>query len=126
MSTFSKLLILTLALSFTFLASCKKSKTYTNHTVEYKIIASATASISTVIHTNNQGDVTTLTEISSKTWSSGKINVSSSVGVLSVGANGISTSPDGTLTVQIYVDGELQKENIAQGTILSASSTYQF
>jgi hypothetical protein len=90
-----------------------------NHTVEYKIIASATATINTITHTNNHGDVT-------KTWSSGKMNVSSSVGVLSVGANGISTSPEGTLTVQIYVDGELQKENIAEGTILSTSTTYQF
>jgi hypothetical protein len=97
-----------------------------NHTVEYKIIASATATINTITHTNNHGDVTTLTDVSSKTWSSGKMNVSSSVGVLSVGANGISTSPEGTLTVQIYVDGELQKENIAEGTILSTSTTYQF
>lgn len=125
MNKFSKILLFSLALSFAFLTSCKKDK-ITNHAIEFKVIASANSTISTITHTNNQGDVSTLQDIDAKSWSSGKINFKSSVGSVSVSAIGSSATPNGNLKVEIYVDGELKKTNDITGTILNISTIYEF
>lgn len=106
------------------LLSCKKDKTEGNgYNVEYKISTSANAVIGTVIHTNAQGDPTTATNVGGTSWSA-KVNVQAGVPAISLGGNGATTSGNGSMTVQIYIDGKLVKENSASGSVLSATTTY--
>jgi len=127
MKKIAKLLSVSLAvLVVTILFSCKKDEDKkSSHEVEYKVSVSGGA-ISTIVYTNNQGDVTTLTSVSGTSWSSGKITVPSSVQAISFGANGSSANAGSVMTVQIIVDGEVKKENTSTGTIMSATSTYMF
>ncbi|RZJ79759.1 MAG: hypothetical protein EOO47_09800 [Flavobacterium sp.] len=113
-------------LATTLLFSCKKDDDKkASHEVEYKVSITS-GSLSTIVHTNNQGDQTTLTSISGTSWSSGKITIPSTVPVIGFGANATSTDAGAKMTVQIIVDGEVKKENTSTGTVMSSTSTYQF
>lgn len=127
MKKIAKFLSVSLAvLVITVLFSCKKDEDKkSSHEVEYKVSVSSGA-ISTIAHTNSQGDITTITSVSGKSWSSGKITVPSSVQAINFGANGSSADAGSVMTVQIIVDGEVKKENTSTGAIMSASSTYIF
>ncbi|WP_199118569.1 hypothetical protein [Pedobacter sp. ASV28] len=125
MKKFRKLLAISSCLIvLTVLFSCKKDKdTDKSHEVEYKVIASSNATISAVVHTNVQGDATTLTSIGSNTWSA-KVTVQAGVQAISLGANAIATDATGTLRIQIIVDGVVVKENTSSGQALSATAVY--
>lgn len=117
-----------LALSFclvvlTALFSCSKDDAKGPRNVEFKVTASSNATISTVVHTSAQGDVTTLTSLSGNTWST-TLTINGDVSAISLGANATVTDATGTLKVQILIDGVVVKENTGSGQILTATSTY--
>ncbi|TKC12472.1 hypothetical protein FA048_02310 [Pedobacter polaris] len=125
MKNLVKVLSLSFAvLSATLLFSCKKDKT-SSHVVEYKVSVSS-GTLSTVVHTNSQGNSTTITGVGNTTWSSGQITIPSSVQVVNIAADGNSSSAAAAMTVQIIVDGVLKKENTTIGSVMSSQSSYQF
>lgn len=130
MKNFKKLLLAVLPLmALAILASCSKKGDETpagTHKVVFKAETSSDASISTALFTNATGDVTTNTSVNSKTFTSAELTIPSSVMVINFGATGSGASANSSLKVQIWVDGNLVKENIGTGTTLSATTSYTF
>ncbi|MEO4004460.1 MULTISPECIES: hypothetical protein [unclassified Flavobacterium] len=93
--------------------------------VRYKAIASDNAKIDVIAYTNAQGDMTTHTDINATTWESPEISMPASVQAISFGGSAtVATQGEtGTLKVQIIVNGEVVKENISTGSVMSASTT---
>lgn len=126
MEKFRKLLALSFCLVvLTALFSCSKDDDKNNgpRNVEFRVTASSNASISTVVHSNVQGEATTLTSLSGNTWST-KLTVNADVQAISLGANATATDATGTLKVQILIDGVVVKENTSSGQYLSATTVY--
>ncbi|TZF85884.1 hypothetical protein FW774_02095 (plasmid) [Pedobacter sp. BS3] len=109
-------------------SSCKKDKDSPNgtHKIVYKAEISGGGQISTAIFTNAQGDQTTQTDVNTTTWTSAELTIPESVQVIGFGCSGSGATASSTLKIQIYVDGNLVKENTGTGTILTASTTYSF
>lgn len=97
----------------------------TNKVVRYKAIATDNSTIDVIAYTNAQGDMTTHTAVNATTWESPEINMPASVQAISFGGSAtVNTQGEtGTLKVQIIVNGEVVKENIATGSVMSASTT---
>lgn len=125
MEKFKKLLMLSFCLVvLTAVFSCSKDDDNNGpRNVEFKVTASSNASISTVVHSNVQGEATTLTSLSGNTWST-KLTVNADVQAISLGANATATDASGTLKVQILIDGVVVKENTSSGQYLSATTVY--
>ena len=127
MEKFKKLLALSFCLVvLTALFSCSKDDDNKGpRNVEFKVTASSNANISTVVYSNVQGEANTLTSLSGSTWST-KVTVNADVQSISIGANATAADANGTLKVQILVNGEVVKESNSQGQILSATATHLF
>lgn len=125
MEKFRKLLALSFCLVvLTALFSCSKDDDNKGpRNVEFKVTASSNASITTVVHSNVQGEPTTLTSLSGSTWST-KLTVNADVQAISLGANATATDATGTLKVQVLIDGVVVKENTSSGQYLSATTVY--
>jgi preprotein translocase subunit SecG len=126
MKKVTKLLTFSMCLLFlTALFSCKKdsNKNGGPYSVEYKVTTSSNATISSVVHTNAQGDATSLTSVAGNSWST-KVTVQAGVSAISLGANGGATDASGTIKVQILIDGKVVKENTGSGTALTATTVY--
>ena len=104
--------------------SCKKDNAPT-HKVKFKAETSSDAKLSAVAYTNETGNVTN-SSLNSSSFASSELTIPSSVSILTFSANGNGASAGSTLKVQIYVDGNLVKENTGTGTVLTASTTYSF
>ncbi|MFI5451663.1 hypothetical protein ACHMWN_05845 [Pedobacter sp. UC225_61] len=121
-----------LSLSFivlvaTVLFSCKKDNNNDGtHKVKFKAETSSDAKLSSVVYTSETGEATTNSSVNSSSFASAELTIPSSIPAISFGATGIGNSAGSTLKVQIWVDGNLVKENISTGTTLSATSTYSF
>ena len=95
-----------------------------NRVVRYKAFASENARISTIAYTNAQGDVQTHLDVETVTWESPEITIPASVPAISFGGSAhVVTEGQGTLTVQIIVNGQVVKENVSTGSSMSASTT---
>ena len=127
MEKFKKLLALSFCLVvLTALFSCSKDDDTKNggpYEVEYKVTTSSNAEINTVVHSNAQGDPTSLTSLTGKTWSM-KLTVNAGVQAISLGANAVATDASGTIKVQILVNGVVVKENTGSGQYLTATAVY--
>jgi hypothetical protein len=104
--------------------SCKKDASRT-YKVKFKAETSSDAKLSAVAYTNETGNVTN-SSLNSSSFASSELTIPSSVSIITFSANGNGASAASTLKVQIYVDGNLVKENTAAGTVLTASTTYSF
>lgn len=111
------------------LSSCSKKDHDTpagkSHKLVFKAVASSGCDITTAVY-GTEGNIITKSSLSGTTWTSGEMTAPAgtvSANVV-VGAQGVNASS--TLTVQIYVDGELKKEGKSTGEDLSAQATYQF
>ena len=126
MKNIAKMLSLSLIMLIaTVLFSCKKDNTGP-HKVKFKAETSSGAKLSAVTYTSETGEIITTSSLNSSSFSSAELTIPSSVPLISFTANGIGESAGSTIKVQIYVDGNLVKENIGTGTTLSATSTYSF
>ena len=105
--------------------SCKKDNAPT-HKVKFKAETSSDAKLSAVAYTNESGNVTNTSSLNSSSFASSELTIPSSVSIITFSANGNGASAASTLKVQIYVDGNLVKENTGTGTVLTASTTYSF
>lgn len=97
----------------------------TNRVVRYKATVTDNARIGVIAYTNAQGDMTTHTDINATTWESPEISMPASVQAISFGGSAdVNTQGEtGTLKVQIIINGEVVKENVSTGSIMSASTT---
>jgi hypothetical protein len=93
--------------------------------VKFKAFASSNAKVSIVVHTNDQGDSQTHSNVNAQTWESPEMTIPGSVPAVVIGANGQTNdlNENGTLTVQIIIDGKVVKENVSNGNVLSATAT---
>ena len=105
--------------------SCKKDASRT-YKVKFKAETSSDAKLSAVAYTNETGNVTNTSSLNSSSFASSELTIPSSVSIITFSANGNGASAGSTLKVQIYVDGNLVKENTGTGTVLTASTTYSF
>lgn len=128
MKNIAKILSLSfIVLAATVLFSCKKDNNNSGtYKVKFKAETSSGAKLSSVIYTSETGDIITNSSVNSSSFSSTELTIPSSVKVISFTANGIGESAGSTLKVQIYVDGNLVKENVGTGTTLSATANYSF
>jgi len=117
-----------IVLTVTVFYSCKKDNDNKSgtHKVKFKAETSSEAKLSAVVYTNESGDVTSNSSLNSSSFSSAELTIPSSVPIISFRANGNGASAGSTLKVQIWVDGNLVKENTGTGTALTASTTYSF
>ncbi|MBD1364535.1 hypothetical protein IDJ77_12015 [Mucilaginibacter sp. ZT4R22] len=106
--------------------SCKKDNASGTHKVKFKAETSSDAKLSAVAYTNESGNVTNTSSLNSSSFASSELTIPSSVSIITFSANGNGASAGSTLKVQIYVDGNLVKENTGTGTVLTASTTYSF
>ncbi len=129
MKKFALFAALTLAVTLLF-SACSKDDDggpKGSHKVVYKITGSDKAQIYNVVYFNESGDATSVTGVDDKTWTSSELTIPASVSAIGITASGATTDDkDGSLTVQIIVDGKVQKENTATGPILAASVQYSF
>lgn len=127
MKNIAKIISLSLILlTTTALVSCKKDSNSGPHKVKFKADTSSDSKLTAVVYTSETGANTTSSSINSSSFASSELTIPSSVSVISFSANGTGASAGSTLKVQIYVDGNLVKENIGTGTTLSATATYSF
>ncbi len=123
--------IFTLLMATTLLVSCGKSSdskpksAATSHKVVYKA-TTTNGTIDIVDYTTATGDQTTVTGISVTSYTSPEITVPTSVGSVVFAVSGGGSSASSTVTVEIYVDGNLVKSNSGTGTALAAGTSYSF
>lgn len=122
------LIILAIAGSFLF-SGCSKDKDGPkgSHKVVFKLVGSNNVLISSIVYSNENGDPTSVTGVDSQNWTSEELTIPNSVHAITING-GASTvdGEDGKLTVQIIVDGKVEKENSSTGPILSVQSVYTF
>lgn len=127
MKTISKTLSLSfIVLAVTILFSCKKEDNSGTHKVKFKAETSSGAKLTSVLYTNETGDITTNSTLNSSSFSSSELTIPSSIPVITFSASGTGASAGSTIMVQIWVDGNLVKESVGTGTALSATTTYSF
>lgn len=115
-----------IVLTVSVFSSCKKDDASRTHKVKFKAETSSDAKLSAVAYTNETGNVTNNSSLNSSSFASSEITIPSSVPMITFSANGNGTGAGSTLKVQIYVDGNLVKENIGTGAVLTASTSYSF
>jgi len=119
-------LALSLILCTIVLFSCKKDEEKTgSRKIVYKAIGSAGTNVSiAVVSTDGSGGVETFTSLTGSTWTSKEYTFPSSAVIANVGVTGTGPLATSTLTVQVWVDGELKAEGNSTGTVLSAQASH--
>ncbi len=117
-----------LPLSFVFAVflaflSCSKDKINQPRNVEFKVMALSNASIISVVHTNAEGDLTTIVNLSSDGWSK-KVTIPVGAKTLFIGANATPVDETALLKVQILVNDVVVQEGVASGHDLTATAIY--
>lgn len=129
MKNISKLILsLTLVLCATLLFSCKKdSPSGNSKKVVYKAVGSTGTNVSiAVVSTDGSGGVETFSSLSGSSWTSKEYTFPASATIATAVVNGTGPAANSTLTVQIWVDGELKAEGNSTGTVLSAQGSLTF
>lgn len=95
--------------------------------VEYRASGSPNMQIVSVAYTNIEGDLVTVSNVESNTWTSSKLTVPLSLPLVSLTVNGISIDGQtAELKAEIVVDGEVEREDISTGTTLIAQTDVTF
>lgn len=113
-----------------FVESCRKDNDDTSEDVKrqkivFKAEASSGVNITKAVY-GIDGNPITVNGLSGTTWSSPEINTEGVVYNSNVVVNATGVDATSTLKVQIFVDGELKKESVTSGQVLSASTSYTF
>ncbi|MGI9650734.1 hypothetical protein [Chryseobacterium sp. RLHN22] len=113
-----------------FVESCRKDNDDTSEDVKRKKIvfkaeASSGVNITKAVY-GIDGNPITVNGLSGATWSSPEINTEGVVYNSNIVVNATGVDATSTLKVQIFVDGELKKESVTSGQVLSASTSYTF
>ncbi len=101
------------------LTACKKENSSSNlRKVEYKVTVSPQTTITEITYTDENGLDKKVTPDKQSTWSSGTLNIPTSVNTLNISAlaPGSFSPPLMSMKVQIYVDGDLKKEETKDGS----------
>lgn len=113
----------------TLAMSCSKDKnndSSATHKVLFKAEASAGGKINTASY-GVDGDPHTDINLNATTWSSAELTAPAGAYNANIIVNGEGTSSASTLKVQIYVDGDLKKEQTSNpGQALSVNMNYKF
>ena len=96
---------------------------HTSKSVEFKVSCPEGTITDIVYGIDNQ--TTSINSINNSTWESPNLNINNQSQYLTILANAQSTK-NTTLTIQIYIDGILEKKQITSGTVLSNSVQYKF
>lgn len=117
------------AVSALLFSGCKKDDDgvkSSSHKVQYSVEGSANVSISSVTYTNASGDLESKSNLSGQTWTSETFTIDSKeVPALAIACTETTTdNKDGSLTVNIIVDGNIVKHNTGTGNILQAGVSY--
>lgn len=106
---------------------CSKDKddtpSNTSHKLVFKAEASSGSSLNTVVY-GYDNSLTSVSSLSSTTWTSPEITAPANASVASVIMNAIGANASSTLKVQVYVDGVLKKEGTSAGSALSATAQF--
>lgn len=114
---------------FTF-SGCSKDddKGPGTHKVQYKVIGSANVKLNTIVYSNESNDQTAVSGLTGNTWTSSELNINGSVvPVIAISSSGyITDNVNGTIEVQIIVDGSVKKTNKGEGDAVVAQTSYTF
>ncbi|UAY55528.1 hypothetical protein [Arachidicoccus terrestris] len=123
-----RLWVILFVIGTSLISSCSKEKD-TPPSKSHKIIFKATVSDGSTISNTVYGvdtDITTQSSLSGESWASDEIIAPAGSINANVSIQALGQDADATLTVQIYVDGELKKEGKSMGEILVAQANYRF
>ncbi|RAJ08181.1 hypothetical protein LX64_00828 [Chitinophaga skermanii] len=128
MKTLKNLLFPIVALLVMLTVACSKDDdkpASSSHKVVFKAIGNTNAKIQSIVY-GYDDKITSHSDVNTATWTSPE--VTTPAGTLMVNMNVTALAPDasGNLKVQIFVDGELKKENVATGSALVGAVSYTF
>ncbi len=126
---YKRLLTICLLAATMFTLSCSKDdkdNEPVTHTVLFKAEALPGGNIQAAVY-GVDGDTHTATDLSGTTWSSPTLTAPAGAFNANIVVNASGASDATILKVQIYVDGELKKEESSTpGRIVSVTTGYQF
>ena len=110
--------------------SCRKDNDDTSEDIKtqkvvFKAEGSSGVNISKAVY-GIDGNPITVTGLSGTTWTSPELTAEGVVYNSNVVVNATGVDAASTLKVQIWVDGQLKKESVTSGQVLSASTSYTF
>lgn len=89
----------------------------------FKVVGSNGANISTIVYALGS-ETFPVTNVNNTSWSSQEITIPNNVNTLSLSGNATGTSQSSSIRLEIYVNGQLKKQQTTSGTVMSTFTQY--